>query len=669
MNFFLHDFFATLGSVVVFLTLLLGAGALFARLSFPGFDEARGYERAGLALLCGLACLPVVLDWAGRLGVNAMAAVAGVLTLAGAPALLRGLVAKPSRGDLAWLGAGLVCVVATVLVLIDWPTADGLRHSFLVVDYVKHTETTWSIAQSATPPWNPAFYSPESKAVYYYFFYTLTAVVDLASQKLFGAEARHAAYASASVAAFALLALMNALWKRCGSDEAVGAEVSKTSAMPWLVALLLCAGLDLIPWLRMASVGEAPISPEAWAEQVTSWVSTALWVPHHVAALVAAFVGFIALARPAAPDVRRIVLAALAFASCAGLSVYIGMGAAMIAVLWMAAMAFARRFGDAARLALAGLGAAAFAVPWLATVAGRATADAPVAFALRNYAMLPFQLSNPVLDALVHIAAMLLVYLIEFGIFALGAFAFWQRAGRKGLQTDLGLVLALAAAASFLIGSFFRSTMLNNDLGWRIMLFAQAATLIWTLSAIRAGLLFDRKRLVSVASICLVLGYADIPISFVMLRTGFPDDPLIRATAVEERGAWAWLDARLPAGAVAQAQPMQDFAINFGLYGRFPSPVADYHEARLFGASERQIDARIADLKAIFSGENIGLADVEAKASRYRISAILVTARDEVFHKADTWMAAKPAAYATPRVRIYLFEGGTTSAPPDPPRP
>lgn len=53
-------------ALLVFGVVAAAAGALFARaLDFPGFAAAEGLERAGLALLVGIAALPVCLDLAG----------------------------------------------------------------------------------------------------------------------------------------------------------------------------------------------------------------------------------------------------------------------------------------------------------------------------------------------------------------------------------------------------------------------------------------------------------------------------------------------------------------------------------------------------------------------------------------------------------------------------
>ena len=93
------------------------------------------------------------------------------------------------------------------------------------------------------------------------------------------------------------------LWKRSGVDAAVGATQSRRSPALWIGVLLLAGGLDIFPVMRNYAVtGTLSGFPENWAEQVTPWIWTALWVPHHAAALVAAFVGFIALARPAEID-------------------------------------------------------------------------------------------------------------------------------------------------------------------------------------------------------------------------------------------------------------------------------------------------------------------------------------------------------------------------------
>ena len=124
MHFTFLEVYGTLVALVLFATLLVCGGAFFARvLNFPGFAEARLAERAGLSLLCGLACLPIVLDLTGRLGPVPMALVATASALVGAALLPIG--AAPARLDGRWLAAGGVWIAFATLSLIDIPDGSG----------------------------------------------------------------------------------------------------------------------------------------------------------------------------------------------------------------------------------------------------------------------------------------------------------------------------------------------------------------------------------------------------------------------------------------------------------------------------------------------------------------------------------------------------------------
>jgi len=512
MHFVVAEISATMGALLLMALLILGGGASFAwAFRFPGFIGAAAIERAGIALLCGFACLPVLLDLSCRFGTGAMTALALAATVAGGPALFRGGSFKFNRRHLIWAVLAAFWILGGAAIMIDWPFGPGLAHSFLVIDYVKHAAATWSVAQSGTPPWNPTFYEPGRRAAYYYFFYTLTAVVSLVGGHA-GIEARHAAYAGAIMAGFALFALAYQVWRRAGTDEAAGVKDPSRPAGFGMLALLLTTGVDILPVLAFAALSGGKIwfkETGWWNDPVTSWLHSTLIVPHHVAALCAAFVGFIALARPAGGgDVRRTVLAALAFASMAGMSVYIAIGAAVIACVWLILLLCARRWADSVNLTLAGMGAIIVAAPWLNTLLPLFGGDGPPAISirLRGPLWLDAVFQSDFEGGLARALTMPFFYAIEFGVFGLGAFAFWRKAGRRGLASDLSQVLVIGSAASFIIGSFLRSTVLNNDLGWRVMLFAQIATFTWTLSAARAGAFAGHGAFAASARICLILG-------------------------------------------------------------------------------------------------------------------------------------------------------------------
>ena len=657
-------------ALIVLVALVTAAGALFARaLGFPGFAQAGGLERVGLALLVGLAALPVVLDLAGRFGPTAMAASALALALAGLPSLapaLRAPLPAGARFGLAW---GAVWIVASTAFLLPWPDgAGGLVNSVFALDYVKHAEATAAVAGAGTPPWNPTFFTPGAHAAYYYFFYALTAAATLVAAPS-GVEPRHAAYAAAGLAAFALYALAEQLWRRADADGAMGVAPPRRPVVGWLIALLLVTGLDILPLARFALNGglaALPHDPEVWNEQVTAWTLSALWTPHHVAGLVAAFVGLLALAGPAPADARRVALAGLAFASMAGLSVYVALTAAVLAALWLAALLVWRRPADALRLVAAGLLALLLAAPWLKTLLGAyggAGGEAPIAFAIRGGALMPQGVDNPLLRIPLQLVMAVAAYAVEFGVFLVGAWAFWTRAGRAGGANDVARLLVIGALASFLVGTFLRSTVLYNDLGWRAMLFAQMAALVWTLSAIRAGLLRDRAGPWMAAWACLILGYAPLVYALVQARRFPEQDAQARLVNRDERAAWTWANAHLPSGALVQAHANTERAYNFGLYSRNPAWIADHHVGRLFGASEQAVLARIGETIPLFETPQTSLAAVRAFAARNGVSAIVVTAADPVFAAPGAWTAQARPAFSAPHARVYLMQDNAHAKP------
>lgn len=668
MHFTFLEVYGTLVALVLFATLLVCGGAFFAcLLNFPGFAEARLAERAGLSLLCGLACLPIVLDLTGRLGPVPMALVATASALVGAALLPIG--AAPARLDGRWLAAGGVWIAFATLCLIDIPDGSGgLLHSHFVVDYVKHAATTWSIAQSGTPPFDPLFHEPGRTAAYYYFFYTLTAVVSIVGAPL-RIAARHAAFASGIVTGFAILALLYQVWRRSGCDEAAGVRDARP-AMPWIVALMLAAGLDIIPGLALAMLGnrpliEAPI--DGWTAQITPWVAGSLWVPHHVAALCAAFAGFLALARPAGGgDIRRTVFAGLAFASCAGLSIYMAIGAAMIAAVFLARLIAAARYRDAADLTISGLIAGALAASWLLTLVGYGGEAQPLALGIRGSKWFAVISEDPRVLTAARAITFGPFYLVQFGIFALGSYVFWRRAGRRGMAGDGGWLLVVAAPVSLVLGAFVRSTTYNNDLGWRIVMFAEASMFVWTLSAIRAGWL-GQPRLAPLPGILLALGYCTVAFGAVQSRVFYlADTPTARqdrASLPDEIRGWTWLDGALPTGSIVQERPADLRSFSYGLYGRFRTAVSDRANGMLFGAPKTAVRARVDDIRPIYDDPQATLGQVLDIASRYSISALVINARDANFGDPRSWTAQARPDFQNAHTKIFLVRNLGSAEP------
>ncbi|SEG24333.1 hypothetical protein SAMN04488144_11210 [Methylobacterium sp. 190mf] len=640
---------------------LLPGYALGGLTGILGFRSLAPGDRLLCGALLGIGLLPALdslLIQAGGVPVAALAT--GTLGLAALRPVARSLRESLDRAALAlallWLG-----VVAYALIDVDTGTA--LYRPVTIIDLVKHAALTRAIVEHGLPPVDPFFARPE-RAGYYYGFYTLTALVDWAGGRL--VDGRTAFAGLAFWTGLALLGLIDRLLAATGLVADAAPRLVRRA-----VLLLLPAGsLDILLVLadRTTSGTWLPV-PEWLNEQVLNWPASLVWVPHHVAGALAGWLGLLALAEVAdrtRPDRRAeataIGVAALAFAACAGLSVWVCLGTASAAGAWMVLLGLERRWRAAARLAVAGLLSAALAAPYLLSVlANRTDGGAPIRFSIRRFGPLDGLVDAPALSAL-RLILLPLNYYTALGVCAAGALLFWRLVPRREAHgREAGRLLTLCAAASLLLGGFLRSAILNNDLGARVVLLAQVATLVWTVVALTRLSEARRLRIPGLLAALLILGYATTLYGFVGMRA-YPasDRPAFARLAGRPdidralRAAYAWAGTHLPRDLVLQQSPVPHRVFDFGLYGLQPTGVADA-EARLFGAPPDAVASRLADVAPVFRDRLDG-AEVRRRAEAAGIGALVVTAQDAPWSSPDSWVWRSPAVYADPLVRILRVQ-------------
>ena len=134
MSILLADTLSTLAALILCIFVFVLPGAGFARwVALPGFERAGIGGRLALSLVASIACLPVLLDLAGRFGSGVMVALTLVLALAGVVALLP-LRFALTRSHLAGFGFLALWAIFGALMLADWPSEGGLRRSVLMAD-------------------------------------------------------------------------------------------------------------------------------------------------------------------------------------------------------------------------------------------------------------------------------------------------------------------------------------------------------------------------------------------------------------------------------------------------------------------------------------------------------------------------------------------------------
>ena len=259
------------------------------------------------------------------------------------------------------------------------------------------------------------------------------------------------------------------------------------------IGLLCVTGLDILPTLRLGIADRLWLGDlENWNEaQITSWVGALLWVPHHVAALIACFLAFLLLRRQA--DANRwatgpVIVAGMAFASAAGMSVYVTFTFAIAVVLWMLALTTRKAWLEAVMFVGAGAVAALWALPYLSSLRGPASNAAFVEFALRPFPVGLHFLQQMGIDIRTQFGVTVanaiflpISYALELGFFlAVGVQRLRQLLRGRVEASANELAAWTLVMTSFLIGTFLRSgTTGTNDLGWRCFLPAQLILLLW----------------------------------------------------------------------------------------------------------------------------------------------------------------------------------------------
>lgn len=663
MNFSAVDASGLLIAALLYIPLLVLPGfAIAGTLNLLAFADVSATRRWGLAVLTGLTLLPWLDATLIRFGgVPAALAVTAALALGGLALAIRQR-CLPRWG---WTGALLTSlwVAIVIFVWIDFDVGDGLRQPLLVIDLVKHAATTWAIAETGAPPVDP-FFARGARAGYYYFFYAPAALADVVGGALI--DARGAVGGLVVWTGLGLLALLDRLLDRSGFVRDLDPVLVRRCCLAFLPA----AGLDLVPlgWSGLVSGIWMPIL-EWWNDQVAWWLTSLIWVPHHVTGLLAAWIGFLILAEeiesPAKPRVGRLCIAGAALASCACLSVWVAVGAVATAGLWMLWLALERRWRAGLLLLGAGLVSLILASPHLADLAANRTdARIGIGFVMRRFGPLQALPLDPVSMTFARLLVLPFNYYIEFGVFASGSLLFWRMAGRAAAGVnEVARLLAASAAASLLIGAVLASTIIENDLGWRVVLFAQAATFCWTVAGVARWITERRAaglhpaRPPGLILALAVVGIAAPLYTLVWQRaypwSGYPYSAFINARPDVDRAlreAYGWANEHLPASLVMQHNPAPPRVFDFGLYSRHRVGVAD-REAMLFGANAGAVRDRVDALLPVYMS-SLPAGSVRERAAAAGIDLLVVSAADPVWQDRTSWLWSTKAAYENALVRI-----------------
>jgi hypothetical protein len=655
MNFTLADILYSCWAFALFALFLIPPGyALGWLLDLISFRKQDAGIRFLLSLPLSIALMPVVVYLAGRYSFDwPVWAMYGVLLgIFIVFCKVQGL----RVSWMVWVASG-VWIAVSFLSLVDLQIGGKVYYTVVAYDLNFRSAVTGAFERAHTlPVANPFFTDGTPQPFrYHYFWFMLCSLPVRLSQAVFGytgLSPRHAVIASSAWAGLAIFSVA-ALY---GIFFFEWAE-SVRRRLIWVAILLFgLSGLDIIPALAESWDGFFPTLDWWNSDQVTGWLDTMLWVPHSLGSLAACLMGFLILWKRPRFRWQEVLAAGLAFASAAGLSVYVTLVFALVSAAWTVRLAIARQWMRVSAWSLAGLAAVVLALPFLRELAGKPGSQGSFLVIEARH----FQPASQLLDALdwwtpltsgiANILCLPLGYFLELGFFAIvGWFAIWRR---PRSEAESAARLMLVAALGFL--SFVRShTIQMNDFGARGMLIPQFILVLWG-----AMWLAENGKRSWLVRFTLVVGIVTSGLELLTLRL-YPvlaDHEIINGAMeidpdenlglrdYSARLVYGRLDRVLPASAVVQHNPSGAQDLMAGLYSNRQFAIMDLPTAVTFTGDPTSPKRVLAPLVQLFAGER---QDPVTVCRQLGIDVLVVKDVDPVWSQPESWVwKAAPLAKA-----------------------
>ncbi|MFZ1043720.1 MAG: hypothetical protein WAN58_20660 [Anaerolineales bacterium] len=672
-NFTLQDIFGSLLASLIFSLIFVAPGYTTGwLLDLFDFKRRSSAARFIIAIVLSMGISPILLflvyHFASAKATISLLLLIGIIF---AIILLKSKQA-PSNEDLRNLHriALLVAfgwVIFSILFIVDIQWGNRLYYNVISYDFTTRVAIVNAISRTGVPPINPTYFPghPVRLTYLYYFWYIPASLVaQIGSPFINGYTAM---IASVSWCGLALMAVI-ALYVRLRNPQS-NAKAWKNSLLG--ISLLLITGLDVIPALALMittrfTTGGAYLDGdiEHWNEQITAWIGSVSWAPHHVAALIACVAGVLLIqsirGKKTSKQIKGAVIAGLAFASAIGLSVYVTLVFILFWGIWMIVLFYQKEGRISLLMAFTGIIALIAASPFLTEllIGGNGSASSggvPLTFSVRIFIPVSLFLSNypPALLNLILLLVLPINYLMELGFFFITGLLWIQEYRKEPLtQNSFNVLEIILLAVSVFIGSFIQSTAISsNDLGWRAWLPGQFILLIWSVDIINK--LFPNgwrkgerssataRQISRPLKIFVIIGLITTIVDVVLLRTwpmlvdagiaGFPSglspDTQLGKRTLAARLAYDYINLHTPENTLIQDNPTDSLNRPIGLYANRPIAISG-HTA--YGVPIQDFKSRSNSIAKIFtSGTN--WAEIDQICNTNYINLIVVTDLDPLW--------------------------------------
>lgn len=632
-----------------------------------------------ISVSCTPICIYIIAKFGGFVFVWGALAILGLVFLylmfSGHIALWHGLREGFARHK-TFVFSLFACLGVTLFYVVDLEIGGQLIKSLLTYDYVKHTAVTNAISFTGVPPINPSFAPGEPvQLFYYYFWFLLCSLIDMLGGA--GLTPRHAVMGSVLWGEVTLVVTILLFLKRQGIQLGI-----KPAYYKFGLLLLLVTGLDFIPAftgyiMHLNFGGGLYLVPsiEWWNDQIAAWVSAVVWVPHYVGAFVSCLFAFMLINEGFSGErldeqqqrtwpLAYRAFAVLALGSSFGMSIWITVVATGILVVWMIAIFFIGRKEEFWPLVIIGVSTAILLIPFILDLYGsQSLQGSPMVITVRPFPLIDkLNLGLPTAGILLlRLFILPINYILELGFFLLAGllyWGYWKSLGRKATREEQFLLVMFLV--SFIICTFVRSSVKNNDLGWRGFMFAQFALLLVSIPVL---VRVWGKKAYEKLNLETSMRYVLIGMIFVGVLSNVYEAWVLRTFSYAEKGAYGlalrkayeWIDETTPSNYVIQHNPAIEIDYYHALYGNRQVAVADTTLGRLYGIDNESFFAAYNPVKDLYS-ETHSIEEVKDLASAYKIDMLVVKQADRIWMDEDSWVWQAHPVYANEYCRIYAMD-------------
>ncbi len=663
--------------LIVWFIVSIGQGFVIGYVSNAlNFRRVAVFRQLGLAAIFSICIIPSLYYLIGLIGGIKLAAGLNLVFLIAAIAII-GLHKQKFQLRLRHLRQeSLICrsiifshaiwIVVGLALVIDVQINGELYLSMTCIDQAGKTAMADAIGRTGIPPANSMFFPGHSVPLYYCYYWSLlcTVVSTICGSMC---NTRDAIFSGMLWTGSVFLCLLSFCCKYFKATTVSSRQVSLFALLLLLVSNLYFAivlPVNLI-YLRLIDYLMVPVI-SWWTADQTNWLTMEmLWVPHHIAGFSAGILGSILILEINKKTIFRqrlwlIILAGFCVSSNFGLSPYTAIGFGFTWIIWTLLALWQKRIVDCLSTVLVGIIGLLASAPFLLELIHARHVPVPLSFWIRKFEvidwLIPTLMHTPkFLHQLFYLLVLPLNYLVGFGFMIVGALLFWRQKKNKAeiLKRPDQLFLVLLACTGLILGTFVRTTIHNNDFGWKVMFLPSFAFLLW--SAQFLALQNKEKGLGKLHWFSQFLIVTGILTSIYALYLDRTSSYFATNQAPSGLRSYAWrklyedLNQKISYRAVVQHNPISDFFIiepYYSYYSHHQAVASDDHHGSLAGPGPAEYKVVADEIKKLFT--DIPLQDAIDICRRYKINVLVVKDLDPIWSNKSAWIWKFPVIAANP---------------------